>query len=110
MVNASCHADCQAQASATLNCSPPQLQIVVTGDDALFTSFQTRQAELGAALQATLQLKDPIASVASQTVTTFGSVTAAGAGCVTSQLSLAANVQASITVSVSASASVQGKS
>jgi hypothetical protein len=85
------------------------LAIDISGDSALFTSFNNHIADLGAAMQATAALAPTIGNVAGQGVSTFGSVTAAGAACFTSQASTVLNIQASISVSVSASATVQGQ-
>jgi hypothetical protein len=109
--SATCHADCQSQASASLNCSPPQVQLAVTGDDNLAAAFQGRLADLGLALEWTLALKDPVAQIASQSVNTagaFGNISAAAVGCLAAQATALTQVQASISVSVSASATVQG--
>jgi hypothetical protein len=109
-VNAKCHADCQAQANASLHCSQPTLTVAVTGDDLLLASFNARQEELAAALQATTQLATPIMDVAGQTATVFGDVSAAGVACIASQATLVTSVSVNIKVSVSASATVNGQS
>jgi len=116
MGSATCHADCQAQAQASLNCSPPQVTFDVQGDDKLLTAFQTHLSDIGKAFSDTLELESLITAsggVASQTADTFdaiGSVGAAGAACITSQASVVTNIQASVQVSVSASVTVSGSS
>ena len=113
MGSAECHGDCQAQAKASLNCSPAQVQLDIEGDAKLFTSFQGHLADIGAAFNGTLALKDLIPPIASKTAATFsaiGDVGVSGAACVASELTVAAHASASINVSVSASASVSGKS
>jgi hypothetical protein len=111
--SATCHGDCQAQAKATLNCSPPQVSVDIEGDAPLYASFTTHLADIGTAFDDTLALKDLIGNVAGQTETTFsalGDVGAAGVACLGSQAQAVVNVQASISVSVSASATVSGQS
>jgi hypothetical protein len=109
---ANCQASCHARASASLNCSPPQTQLTVTGDDNLLSSFQSHLDEIGTAMELTFALRDPIANVAGQTATTLGavgSVGLAGAKCFADQAQTVTHVQASISVSVSASLTVQGQ-
>jgi hypothetical protein len=116
MGTATCHGDCQAQAQASLECSPPQVNFDIEGDAALYASFQTHLGDIGKAFSDTLALKDLILGsngIASQTESTFsaiGDIGAAGIACVGSQLSAVGNVTASINVSVSASATVSGSS
>jgi hypothetical protein len=86
--------------------------VTITGDDALYASYQAHLNDIGIAVNLTAAIKDPIAQLAGKTVDTFaaiGDVGVAGASCVASQATVIANVQASISVSVSASASVTGK-
>jgi hypothetical protein len=114
MGSAQCHSDCQAQAQASLNCSPPQVQFDVEGDDKLYASFQKHLSDIGTAFSDTLELKDLLVGsggVASQTESTFtaiGDVGAAGVSCIASQASVVSHAQASIMVSISASATVSG--
>ncbi len=114
MGSAQCHSDCQAQAQAKLNCSPPQVQFAVEGDDKLFASFQAHLADIGKAFSDTLELKDLLigsGGIASQTESTFsaiGDIGTAGASCIAMQASVISSAQASISVSVSASATVSG--
>jgi hypothetical protein len=114
MGSAQCHGDCQAQAQASLNCSPPQVQFDVEGDDKLFASFQKHLADIGKAFSDTLELKELLigsGGIASQTESTFsaiGDIGVAGASCIASQASTISSAQASISVSVSASATVSG--
>lgn len=113
MASATCHGDCQAQAKAKLDCAPPQVQFDIQGDAALYTSFQTRLADIGKAFSDTLALKDLVGTVTGQTGDTFtaiGDVGVGGLSCVASQGQAVLNVQASISVSVSASATVSGTS
>ena len=109
--SAECHGDCQAQAQASLNCSPPQVQFDVEGDASLYAAFQANLSDIGLAFNDTLALKDLIGPIANKTASTFsaiGDIGAAGATCVASELSVVGNVQASVSVSVSASATVSG--
>jgi hypothetical protein len=111
--SATCHGDCQAQASASLKCSPPQVSFDVEGNAQLYTSFSTHLADIGQAFSDTLALKGLITTVAGQTSSTFsavGDIGAAGIACIGAQAQAVANVQASISVSVSASATVSGSS
>jgi hypothetical protein len=85
------------------------LAIAVTGDAQLFASFNKHADDLGAALQATVALKDPIAAVVAQGASTFASVSVAGGECIVAQASLVSSIQVNIQVSVSASATVQGQ-
>jgi hypothetical protein len=112
--SATCHGDCQAQAKAKLECSPPQVSFDIEGDAALFTSFQTHLGDIGKAFGDTTELASLITGsggVASQTASVFsaiGDVGAAGVGCIAAQASAVMNIQASISVSVTASATVSG--
>ncbi len=58
--SATCHGDCQAQAQAKLECSPPQVNFDIEGDAALYASFQARLGDIGKAFSDTLALKDLI--------------------------------------------------
>jgi hypothetical protein len=80
--------------------------VAITGDDAMFASFQAHAADIGAAIQATTQLSKPIGDIVAQTGATFSSVSAAGLACVGSQVDAVASIKANISVSVSASATV----
>ena len=107
--DAECNASCQSQASAKVNCPPPRATITVDGDAELLTALRAHIQEWGEAVNLTLALKDPIASVAGKTLGAFeavGDVGLSGAACMASSLSAAAEAQASISVSVSASASI----
>lgn len=111
MGSAECHADCQAQASAQVTCPPPQANVIITGDDALYGSFQSHLTDIGTAYNLTVALKDPIAKTAAKTADTFtaiGNVGAAGITCIASQTPTVLSVNASISVSVSAQATVSG--
>jgi len=111
--SATCHGDCQAQAQASLNCSPPQVSFDIEGNAQLYTSFQTHLTDIGSAFNDTLALKGLIGNVVNQTGSTFsaiGDVGAAGLACIGSEVQVASNVQASVSVSVSASATVSGQS
>jgi hypothetical protein len=111
MATAKCTAACHAQADASLNCSPAQAQVVITGDMGLLAAFEKHLDELGQAFQLTQALTMPIADVAGQTATTLstvGDIGLAGATCVASQAQVVTHVQASISVSVSASVTVSG--
>jgi hypothetical protein len=106
-----CHSDCQAQAQAKLNCSPPQVSLDIVGDAKLYASFSTHLTDIGTAINDTVELNILLPPIASKTAATFsaiGDIGAAGAGCVASQLMVAAHASASVMVSVSASATVSG--
>jgi hypothetical protein len=112
MGTAECHGDCQSRASATLDCSKPDVTVTVS-DPLLEAAIRDHLFEWGEAVSLALQLKDPIARVAGKSVAAFqaiGDVGVAGASCVASTLTVAAHAQASITVSVQASASFQAGS
>jgi hypothetical protein len=107
--SAECHGDCQAQASANVNCPPPQVVVAITGDDALYASYQARLSELGNAVNLTAAIQGPIGTLAGKTVDTFsaiGDIGASGASCVAAQLQVISSVKASLSVSVTASAEV----
>jgi hypothetical protein len=109
--SAECHGDCQAQAQASLNCSPPQVMFDIQGDAALYASFQTHLADIGTAFNDTIELNTLVGPIANKTASTFsaiGDIGAAGVACVASELSVATKVSASVSVSVSASATVSG--
>jgi hypothetical protein len=111
MGSAECHGDCQAQAQASLNCSPPQVTLEIQGDATLYTSFQTHLADLGTALNNTAELESlapPIANKTADAFSSIGSIGAAGTTCVASELNVAGQVTTSVSVSVSASATVSG--
>jgi hypothetical protein len=83
----------------------------IEGDAKLYAAFQAHLADIGVAFSDTLAIKDVVATVAGKTASTFsaiGDIGAAGAGCVATQLQVAAHASASINVSVQASATVSG--
>ncbi len=110
-LNCGASASCQGQASASVSCPPPQVTVAVTGDALLATAYQQFSSDLGTAINETVAIKQPIGTLASNTLSTFqalGDVGAGGAACIASQATAISNVQASLSVSVSASASVSG--
>jgi hypothetical protein len=106
-----CHADCQGQASASLNCAPPQVTVQILGDAALAATFQSHLVELGNAAAQTAALTGPIGSVAGKTLATFsalGNVGLSGASCLASELQVATTASVHLQVCVSAQATVSG--
>ncbi len=110
-VDANCQASCDGQASASVKCGGAT-NVVVTGDAKLYAAIVKHQAKIAAAFGATLELKDPIANLASKVggaIQGMADITAAGTTCMVSSLSATARAQASISVSVNASASIKGE-
>jgi hypothetical protein len=109
MASAECRANCNASASAKLDCSKPAATVVVQGDLKL---QQVLEANIGAwaeAVNLTLALKEPAGALAGKTVATFqalGDIGISGAACVASSLKAAGEASVSVNVSVSASASL----
>lgn len=107
--SAECHASCEAQGRARVECPPPEATVTVDGDAELMRALAAHIDEFGAAVNLTLALRDPIAEVASRSLAVFdalGDVGIAGAACFASSVSIAASAQVSISVSVEASASL----
>jgi hypothetical protein len=112
--SAECHGDCQAQASANVNCPPPQVVVAISGDDALYATYEAHLSDIGIAVNLTTAIEKPTGDLAGRTAQSFsvlGDIGVAGASCVAAQAQLITSVQASVSVSVTASAEVTtGKS
>jgi hypothetical protein len=86
--------------------------VVVQGDAALYNSLVAHQADIAAAFNMTIALKDPILNVlasAGSAIQAAGSLSAAGGVCIASSLGVSGKAQASFSVSLNCQASVQGK-
>jgi hypothetical protein len=108
-----CQASCKGQVAATVDCPPPHAVVTIEGDEKLYAAFTAHLADIGAAINLTIALKDPIGELAAKGVATFqalGDIGANGVICATGAVSASAKASASINVSVSASATVSGKS
>jgi hypothetical protein len=104
-----CHADCQAKVSANLVCPPPQLQVTVTGDPALYASYLAHSSDIGTAMNQTAALAPEIASAAGKAQAAFGDATqvgAAGVACIGATISSAQSLSGSFQVSAQASLTV----
>jgi hypothetical protein len=111
--SAECHASCEAQGRARVDCPPPEASVVVDGDAELLRAISAHIEEFGAAVNLTLALRDPIAEVAGSSLAVFdalGDVGVAGAACFASSIGVAASAEVSIEVSIEASASLTASS
>jgi hypothetical protein len=109
--SAQCHASCQASATASIDCSKPEVTIAISGnDDAILLSAAVHNhlAEWGEAVSLLAALKTPIQSFGSTGIDAFsalGDVGLTGGVCLAQSVSVAAQASVSINVSVTASAS-----
>jgi hypothetical protein len=107
--SAECRGNCDASASAKLDCSKPAASVSVSGDLKLQQAIEGNLAAWAEAVNLTIALKDPAAALAGKTLATFkaiGDIGLSGATCVAASLQTAASAEAHINVSVSASASL----
>jgi hypothetical protein len=108
-VSPECMAGCEAQARANADCPPASATVEVLGNLKLQQAIEASIGAFGAALNATLALRESIAGLASESQAAFsalGSVNAAASACLADKIRAMADVSAKYQVAVSASASL----
>lgn len=109
-----CHGSCQASAKAHIDCSKPEVNVTITGNDEailLSAALHKHLQAWGEAVSLVVNLKDPVGSLAGKSIAAFeaiGDVGVAGASCLASSVQVMGQASVSINVSVTASASFSG--
>lgn len=110
MATAECHGSCQASAQANVDCSRPQVDITITGnDDAILLSAAVHKhlVEWGEAWSLFKTLQTPVSNLGGKTIAAFSAIGDVGVGgvtCLSSSLAVVGQASASVQVSVSVSA------
>jgi len=110
---AECQGSCNANASASVDCSKPVATVVVQGDLKLQQAIEAHLADWAIAFNMMTALQGPVGDLKSKgeaAFTAIGDIGLTGAACVASAGSALVNASASVQVSVSASASFSTKS